>query len=118
MTIPARRSRCFTKMPPRPAIKSRVDRILRSRCMETTTVERLFDNVLVTGGGGYCASILVPQLLAAGYKVTAYDTFFFGDRHLPKGDRSEEHTSELQSLIRLSYAVFCVKKQNEEDAIN
>jgi nucleoside-diphosphate-sugar epimerase len=49
-------------------------------------VERLFDNVLVTGGGGYCASHLIPSLLAAGYKVTAYDTFFFGDRHLPKGD--------------------------------
>lgn len=49
-------------------------------------MERLFDNVLVTGGGGYCASHLIPNLLAAGYKVTAYDTFFFGDRHLPKGD--------------------------------
>src|SRR3546814_8176251 len=28
------------------------------------------------------------------------------------GDRSEEHTSELQSLMRISYAVFCLKKQN------
>src|SRR3546814_5642064 len=27
--------------------------------------------------------------------------------------RSEEHTSELQSLMRLSYAVFCLKKKNE-----
>src|SRR3546814_9789928 len=27
--------------------------------------------------------------------------------------RSEEHTSELQSLMRTSYAVFCVQKQNE-----
>src|SRR3546814_9991227 len=27
------------------------------------------------------------------------------------GDRSEEHTSELQSLMRISYAVFCLKKQ-------
>src|SRR3546814_15569547 len=26
-------------------------------------------------------------------------------------DRSEEHTSELQSLMRISYAVFCLKKQ-------
>src|SRR3546814_3008779 len=26
--------------------------------------------------------------------------------------RSEEHTSELQSLMRMSYAVFCLKKQN------
>src|SRR3546814_19920072 len=27
-------------------------------------------------------------------------------------ERSEEHTSELQSLMRISYAVFCLKKQN------
>src|SRR3546814_2531594 len=29
-----------------------------------------------------------------------------------RGDRSEEHTSELQSLMRTSYAVFCLKKKN------
>src|SRR3546814_4060000 len=29
--------------------------------------------------------------------------------------RSEEHTSELQSLMRLSYAVFCLKKKNKYD---
>src|SRR3546814_4793309 len=29
------------------------------------------------------------------------------------GQRSEEHTSELQSLMRISYAVFCLKKKNE-----
>src|SRR3546814_5015661 len=34
--------------------------------------------------------------------VEAYDTFDYG--------RSEEHTSELQSLMRISYAVFCLKK--------
>src|SRR3546814_5820250 len=28
--------------------------------------------------------------------------------------RSEEHTSELQSLMRISYAVFCLKKKNRE----
>src|SRR3546814_8483245 len=30
-------------------------------------------------------------------------------------DRSEEHTSELQSLIRISYAVFCLKKKNNKN---
>src|SRR3546814_4672587 len=29
-------------------------------------------------------------------------------------DRSEEHTSELQSLMRISYAVFCLKKKNKK----
>src|SRR3546814_8101238 len=32
------------------------------------------------------------------------------------GERSEEHTSELQSLMRISYAVFCLKKKKETDA--
>src|SRR3546814_8849665 len=32
------------------------------------------------------------------------------------GLRSEEHTSELQSLMRISYAVFCLKKKIEENA--
>src|SRR3546814_9297097 len=36
------------------------------------------------------------------------------------GHRSEEHTSELQSLMRISYAVFCLKKKKEKnnDTIN
>src|SRR3546814_1664221 len=31
--------------------------------------------------------------------------------HAPTTARSEEHTSELQSLMRISYAVFCLKKK-------
>src|SRR3546814_1885819 len=31
-----------------------------------------------------------------------------------RGQRSEEHTSELQSLMRISYAVFCLKKKNNK----
>src|SRR3546814_2600317 len=35
--------------------------------------------------------------------------------HVPdEADRSEEHTSELQSLMRISYAVFCLKKKNQK----
>src|SRR3546814_4986649 len=30
-----------------------------------------------------------------------------------RGERSEEHTSELQSLMRISYAVFCLKKKKQ-----
>src|SRR3546814_10052004 len=32
--------------------------------------------------------------------------------------RSEEHTSELQSLMRISYAVFCLKKKNTKPLLN
>src|SRR3546814_7894869 len=31
-------------------------------------------------------------------------------------DRSEEHTSELQSLMRISYAVFCLKKKKQTNS--
>src|SRR3546814_9445206 len=34
-----------------------------------------------------------------------------------EGSRSEEHTSELQSLMRNSYAVFCLKKKKKENNI-
>src|SRR3546814_1532108 len=35
-----------------------------------------------------------------------------------RGPRSEEHTSELQSLMRISYAVFCLKKKNKKTYIH
>src|SRR3546814_15602477 len=35
------------------------------------------------------------------------------ERAVAGGGRSEEHTSELQSLMRISYAVFCLKKKNQ-----
>src|SRR3546814_10845919 len=40
------------------------------------------------------------------------------DRHGAFGQRSEEHTSELQSLMRISYAVFCLKKKNAKHTLN
>src|SRR3546814_4934303 len=33
-----------------------------------------------------------------------------------RADRSEEHTSELQSLMRISYAVFCLKKKIQKNS--
>src|SRR3546814_4001855 len=36
----------------------------------------------------------------------------------PRRDRSEEHTSELQSLMRISYAVFCLKKKTTKNKNN
>src|SRR3546814_3175203 len=44
-----------------------------------------------------------------GVATTVADDVSFTVR---RGDRSEEHTSELQSLMRISYAVFCLKNKN------
>src|SRR3546814_8988117 len=42
-----------------------------------------------------------------------YRDFGAGEVLVPQAGRSEEHTSELQSLMRISYAVFCLKKKNK-----
>src|SRR3546814_946146 len=39
---------------------------------------------------------------------------WYRDGMICTGERSEEHTSELQSLMRISYAVFCLKKKNRK----
>src|SRR3546814_2254727 len=51
------------------------------------------------------STIVLPQ--------TRYQAKFLVTRvAAPHLSRSEEHTSELQSLMRISYAVFCLKKKN------
>src|SRR3546814_7128779 len=65
--------------------------------------------------------------LSGGYNIntqatprTNPDTLIFGPEKVKGGEigskfwRSEEHTSELQSLMRISYAVFCLKKKNTQ----
>lgn len=47
-------------------------------------MDRLYDTVLVTGGAGYCGSVLVPDLLRDGYRVVVYDIMYYGGDHLPK----------------------------------
>src|SRR3546814_4123887 len=58
---------------------------------------------------------VVDRVVAAREHAQAHAAGAFrelGDR-VPVGLRSEEHTSELQSLMRISYAVFCLKKKTE-----
>src|SRR3546814_8302603 len=55
------------------------------------------------GSGRSCRKLVVGQrIIAARSSRRCCDGSF----------RSEEHTSELQSLMRISYAVFCLKKKN------
>src|SRR3546814_2682108 len=53
--------------------------------------------------GGMKRRVLVAQALVHRPPVIILDE--------PTAGRSEEHTSELQSLMRISYAVFCLKKK-------
>src|SRR3546814_7587765 len=53
----------------------------------------------------------IVRLLALAIHGRA-DAFCRIDMHTLAQERSEEHTSELQSLMRISYAVFCLKKKN------
>src|SRR3546814_10552396 len=50
-----------------------------------------------------CARVAAPAAVAAAASVADADVAL----------RSEEHTSELQSLMRISYAVFCLKKKKK-----
>ena len=59
--------------------------------------EKLFNNVLVTGGAGYVGNVLTPRLLKEGYKVTVYDTLYFGKETLPL---SHPNLTVLQGDIR------------------
>src|SRR3546814_6041372 len=52
-------------------------------------------------------------LTAVGRPLAMSSWFVTGDRGFGFKMRSEEHTSELQSLMRISYAVFCLKKKKK-----
>src|SRR3546814_4942171 len=62
---------------------------------------------------GVTENIMLGQLARVG---TGFVDLLLDDKKLHlaiEHSRSEEHTSELQSLMRISYAVFCLKKKNK-----
>src|SRR3546814_6557049 len=60
-------------------------------------------------GGDAVQQLLVQQEILA--QRLARLQSMGGDHLSQRRERSEEHTSELQSLMRISYAVFCLKKK-------
>src|SRR3546814_4495166 len=58
---------------------------------------------------GIWAFVVLTFLLTGLSRLTARRLWGFAE----DAGRSEEHTSELQSLMRISYAVFCLKKQKK-----
>src|SRR3546814_5568794 len=76
---------------------------------------RGFLKVSTAVGGGLALAVVLPSSLRAASAAEASgftpNAFIRIDRQgLVTLVRSEEHTSELQSLMRISYAVFCLKK--------
>src|SRR3546814_1501064 len=71
---------------------------------------------IIKGHVGIGPKVTGPALVAADNFSARYDLdringVFSRPAHKLCGERSEEHTSELQSLMRISYAVFCLKKK-------
>src|SRR3546814_5757425 len=70
------------------------------------------------GGGRYATGLAVNGLRQRGLSADLPCRVGYGKTRIQYGFslvilRSEEHTSELQSLMRISYAVFCLKKKNK-----
>ncbi len=54
--------------------------------------------IVIFGGGGYCASLLVPQLLNEGWDVRVFDTFWYGTEHFPKSAHLELVKGDVRDL--------------------
>src|SRR3546814_3240318 len=100
--------------------------LFRSRNIWVSKNETLLEDARRdwTALGGLAADIQplsnwkIDQLIALeqGVLFVTYPTLRSarGDHSRLQQVRSEEHTSELQSLMRISYAVFCLKKKNKD----
>src|SRR3546814_5181677 len=78
--------------------------LFRSPDLRRPRLSHLSLRALVVDAGGD-----VGRVPGGGVRHPAGHRGYRGRRERP---RSEEHTSELQSLMRISYAVFCLKKKN------
>src|SRR3546814_5015338 len=86
----------------RPFFESKAIEPLEARVAEWT--DRLLGEVAGSGECEFVAAIASRLPVAVFMELFGFP--------MERFDRSEEHTSELQSLMRISYAVFCLKKKN------
>src|SRR3546814_7168781 len=100
---PPRSTRTDTLFPYTTLFRSALNRILIGRC----------ERVPFTSDPEGLACVDLPVASFPGFKTGANFPTLAIDRA-----RSEEHTSELQSLMRISYAVFCLKKKKQQKTRN
>src|SRR3546814_2697113 len=82
---------------------------LRNRTEEMQHEHKALVDALLRGDGDTAAAMAAEQVEAA--REMVMDAILSSPLALEV--RSEEHTSELQSLMRISYAVFCLKKKKQ-----
>src|SRR3546814_5029707 len=91
---------------------SRSLRLLAAAAAVVVRRDRRARGVLQVGHGAALPAVPVAGRLGRRRPPRAPHHLRWAGDHR-RGLRSEEHTSELQSLMRISYAVFCLKKKNK-----
>ena len=61
--------------------------------------------VVIFGGGGYCGSVLIPQLVAEGWNVTVFDTFWYGTGHLAQSPNLRLVTGDVREIAKVKAAL-------------
>src|SRR3546814_2332010 len=88
----------------------------------TSAISAWYCSTACIGGRASAARIIGMGSRLPSIPATADSHRYCTGSMMPKrgavGARSEEHTSELQSLMRISYAVFCLKKKNKTEQRN
>src|SRR3546814_4534441 len=105
---PPRSTRTDTLFPYTTLFRSRKIHTGRSRNDQVLVALRLYLRDALATLHGACTAIAEVALARARSDA---DVAMPGYTHM---QRSEEHTSELQSLMRISYAVFCLKKKTKQ----
>src|SRR3546814_5450473 len=116
---PPRSTRTDPLFPYTPLFRSPGELVLADRLLERPEIAEAFvglkDRLTPLPAARFDSANGVRRLEEL-FEVKALDAFgAFGRAELAAAGalvRSEEHTSELQSLMRISYAVFCLKKKN------
>src|SRR3546814_4003461 len=96
----------------RPPRSTRTDTLFPYTTLFRSVPRQLHPRVLRTPSAPPASRARSDRLVPAGPRSST--CLLKACNGLPDTERSEEHTSELQSLMRISYAVFCLKKKKEQ----
>src|SRR3546814_1269700 len=86
--------------------------LLRSSVLAVSTLLQLLTTTAGHDSGGRCEAFHAVHMVSTSVSSSLFCMKYLALRS-GMSDRSEEHTSELQSLMRISYAVFCLKKKKK-----